>query len=251
MPVCQIDTGRFTSKDILIQYLPCGVAADHVQHLRFHADVSAGTFKLRVNGVETAAITFSATAATLISSINSELDLVTEAAGDLVTTGTVVTDLTITGDVGTGWFSIEVSDDSLTGNATADPNVTTDVTTQGSKLYTLSGQISKFDYEVTIDTTDVSAISEFEKTAIPVGETMSFDLSLYRANEDWNFAVKTGNRGILYVYEQGKVPGNRWFAFWALFDKASVSYPDHNIVEASVSGARQGAMVVPFDSVYA
>lgn len=250
MTVCTVQNGRFTSKDILIQYLPCGLAAAHVQHLYFHADVTAGDFKLRANGVETAAITFSATPATLIASINSALDLITPAAADLVASGTAVTDITITA-AASEWWTIEVSNDGLTGNTSADPNVVSEVTTQGSKLYTLSAQVSKFDYEVTVDTVEVTAISEFEKTELPVKESMSFDLSLYRASEDWNYAVRPGSRGIMYVYEQGKLAGQKWMAFWALFDKVSVSFPDHEVVEADMSGVRQGAMVVPFDSIYA
>lgn len=251
MAVCVLDNGRFTSKDLLVQYLPCGVEDDHVQQLRFNSTLTGGTFKLRVNGKETAAITFSATPATLITNINTALDGVTASAGLLVASGAAVTNVTITADPGLGWFTIEVSFDALAGNTTADPNVTTDVTAQGSKLYTLSAQVSKFDYEVTVDMVDVTAISEYETTEIPVKEMMTFNLGLYRATEDWNHAVKAGNRGIVYVYEQGKLPGNKYFAFWAVFDKASVSFPDHDVVEAELSGSRQGAMVVPFDSIYA
>lgn len=251
MAVCTIDNGRFTSKDILIQYLPCGEEGEHVQVLSFHADVAAGTFKLRVNGNLTAAITFSATIATLLTNINTALDALPNLApGDIVATGTLVSAVTLTAaDI--GWFTIDTDGALLTGNTSDEPNITSEVTTQGSRLYTLSAQISKFDYEVTVDTVDVTAISENEATEIPVKESMSFDLSLFRATEDWNIAVKPGNRGILYVYEQGKFVGRKYFAFWALFDKASISFPDHEVVEADMSGVRQGAMVVPFDSVYA
>lgn len=254
MAVCQVDSGRFTSKDIVIQYLPCGAIANHIQDLFFHADVAAGTFKLRVNGYETAAITFSDTEATLVTSINAALDATALLApGDLVasTPGSDQIRLTGTAGAGLGWLTIEISNDSLTGNSTADPSVYTVINVQGSKLYTLSAQISKFSYEVTIDTVDVTAISEYEATEIDVKEMMTFDLSLFKANEDWNWAVAAGNRGIIYVYETGKVATYRYFAFWALFDKVSVSYPDHAVVEADMSGKRQGAMVVPFDSIYA
>ncbi len=251
MPVCTIDNGRFTSKDILIQYLPCGEAGSHIQQFVFHVDVAAGTFKLRVNGNETTAITFSDTEATLVTSINSALDALPNLApADIVasTPGAETIVLTAADD---GWFTIEVSTDALTGNTSDEPNVTSEILTQGSKLYTLSAQVSKFDYEVTVDTVDVTAISEFEATEIPVKESMTFDLSLFKATEDWNIAVAAGNRGIMYVYEQGKFVGRKYFAFWALFDKASVSFPDHEVVEADMSGVRQGEMVIPFDSIYA
>ncbi len=251
MAVCVIDNGRFTSNDILIQYLPCGEANSHVQTLIFHADVAAGTFKLRVNGNLTAAITFSDTEATLVTSIQSALDALPNLApSDIVaaTTGSETFTLTAAED---GWFTILVEEDLLTGNATVEPNVQSLITVQGSKLYTLSAQTSKFDYEVSVDTVDVTAISEVETTEIPVKESMTFNLSLYKATEDWNIAVQPQRRGIMYVYEQGKVAGQKYFAFWALFDKASVTFPDHEVVEAEMSGVRQGAMVIPFDSIYA
>lgn len=249
MATCTIANGRYTSKDIVIQYLPCGEANAHIQHLYFHADVDGGTFKLRVNGIETAAITFSGTPATDVAAINSALDAILT-AGDIVATGTDQADFTLTASAN-GWYTILISDDSLTGNTSTDPNLTTEVTTQGSKLYTLSAQVSDFNYEVTVDTTEVTAISEYEMTEIPVKESMTFDLSLFDATEDWKPAVQPGYRGIMSVYPKGKVVGNPYFEFWALFSKAGVKYPDHDVVEASMSGVRQGAMVTPFDSVYA
>lgn len=246
MPTCTVASGRFTSENILIQYLPCGVAAAHIQHLRFNSTVAGGSFKLRINGVLTAAITFNATVATLVSNINTAITAAI-GASQITATGTLVTDITLTSTPQKFW-EILVEADALTGNTTTDPNVTTDVTTQGSTLYTLSAQISKFNYEVTDDTVDVTAISEKNATEIPVKQSMTFDISLYAADESWNWAVRSGKRGILYVYPQGKVPGNKYFAFWALFDKYSESYPDHEVVEKEMSGVRQGDMVVPFDS---
>jgi hypothetical protein len=45
--------------------------------------------------------------------------------------------------------------------------------------------------------------------------------------------------------------GNEFFSFRALIDKVSESYPDHDIVEKQVTGARQGAWIVRPDSIYA
>ncbi len=250
MAVCEIDTGRFSSKDILIQYLPCGESGTHVQHLRFNANVTAGTFRLRVNGALTAAITFSATIATLLASINAALDaLSTLAAGEIVATGTLVSDVTLTA-LAPKFYEVLLEADLLTGNTTADPNVTTDVTTQGSTLYTLSAQISEFSYEVSVDTVEVTAIGEYEATEIPVKESMTFDISMYEAEADWLFAVRAGHRGTFYVYPRGKVSGRRYFAFNGLIDTLSPNFPDHDIVDKSISGMRQGAMVIPFDALY-
>jgi hypothetical protein len=248
---CEVSSGRFTSKDILVQYLPCGAAASHVQKLTFQPSLTGGTFKLRVNGELTAAITYSDTGATLLTNINTALDALPSLAnGDIVATGdNLIVTLTA---IANKWYTIELVDISgLTGNTSSDPAVVTEVTTQGSKLYTLSGQVSSFDYEVTAETVDATAISEYAATEIPVKETMTFSLNVYKAEEDWRWAVRAGKRGILYVYETGKFVGRPYFAFYALFDKVSVSFPDHELVEAEMTGKRQGAMVVDFDSVYA
>lgn len=252
MATCVVNSGRFTSKDIVIQYLPCGAEGNHVQELIFNA--TGGTFKLRVNGFETASITYNATVATFLTSINAALDALPNLdPADIVASGAASSHITLTAAADLGWFTIVVSTDALTGNLTADPNVSTHITTQGSKLYTLSAQVSKFDFEVSTDVVDATAISEYETTELPVKESMTFDLSLYKAREDWTMAVRSGKRGIMYVYEQGKVAdgAHEFFAFWALFDKVSVSFPDHELVEADMSGVRQGAMVVDFGSIYA
>lgn len=250
-PVCTVTTGRFTSKDLVVQFLPCGTSQVHIQQLRFHADVTGGTFKLRVNGEETAAITYSDTIATLLSNINTALDnLVGLAAGEIVATGTLGTNVTLTSNV-SKWYTLEISLDSLTGNSTSDPNVTTDVTQQGSMLYTLTSQVSQFSYEETVETVDVTGVSEWEATELPVKSSMTFDMSVYEANETWKHAVFAGQSGKMYVYPKGKVAGREYFAFQALFDTVSVDFPDHEVVEASMSGVRQGAMIVPFHSYYA
>jgi len=114
-------TTRLTSKDLFLQFLPHGVEAIHEQHLYFQADIAGGTFKLRVNGELTAAITMTGTAATDITAINSALDALPNlTAGDIVATGTVITDLTLTAIVEL-WYAISYEEeDQLTGNATND-----------------------------------------------------------------------------------------------------------------------------------
>ncbi len=243
--------GRITSEEILIQYLPCGVAADHVQELRFNSTVTGGTFKLWVNGEITASITFSATIATLLSNINTALDNLSNlGAGDITATGTLVTDVTLTADAGLGWFTILVITDALTGNTTTDPNVTTDITTQGSKLYTISGELSSFNYETMSDLVSMTGMSDKEERQKAVLSKMTFACNVYKSNADWVHSIYNGAQGILYIYDQGKVPGRKVFAFWALFDKSSYDYPDHDKVEGELSGVRNGPMVIPFYTTY-
>lgn len=243
-------TARLTSKDLFIQFLPHGVANIHVQHLYFQADIDGGTFKLRVNGEETTDITMTGVVATDLIAINAALDALPNlTAGDIVATGTDIIDITLTAIVNF-WYTIQVSDDQLTGNTSADPNLQTKVTTQGSILITLSGEASQFSWEATIETTDVTPISQMERHEIPVASAANWDLSLYKANQIWAIQIYEGQWGYLYLYPEGKFVGKELYAMQALFDKVSESYPDHDSVEVEVSGSRQGAWIIPPHSVY-
>lgn len=251
-PTCTlVNNGRYTTRDLLVKYLPCGVEAAHIQKLYFHDDVAAGTFKLVVNGNITAAITFSATAATLISSINAALDALPNlAAGAIVASGADVAAITLTANTMV-WYTIQIADDALTGNSSDEPNLTTEVTTQGSTWYTLSSQISKFSFEVTVDFVDMTGISEYEGTEEPVKENMTFSMSIFDADEAWKPAVRAGYSGLMAVYPRGNFPGRKYFQFIAVYDKAATDMPDHEKVTVDLSGKRQGAMVVDFDRVIA
>ncbi|HEB28833.1 MAG TPA: hypothetical protein ENI05_13925 [Porticoccus sp.] len=245
-------TTRLTSKDLVIQFLPHGAAATHIQHLYFHADITGGTFKLRVNGETTAAITMTGTIATDLTAINAALDALDNlTAGDIVATGTVITDITLTAIVNL-WYTIDIVDiDQLTGNTTADANLLTEVTTQGSILITLSDEVSQFSWEGSVETTDVTPINQFERMEIAVASAVSFDMSMFKASDlDWEYAIFEGQWGYVYVYQQGKIVGKKHFVMQALLEKVSESFPDHDKIEKELSGMRQGAWIVPPNTVY-
>lgn len=248
-------TNRFTSKDILIQWLPCGEFGDaeaaHVQHLYFHADVASGTFKLRVNGELTAAITYSDTIATLLTNINNALDgLPSLAAAEIVASGASVADVTLTG-ADPFYYEILLEAVTLTGNTSDDPDLQTRVTTQGCSRVTISTEISEFSFEGTAETVDVTGISQYARINIPVAEAVTWDMSIFKTNAVWERSVKQGISGILYVYPKGKIVGEEEIVFRALVETVGTNYPDHDIVEKTVSGSRQGDWIVPPDSVYA
>ena len=249
---CTDVSGRITSEDVLIQYLPCGEENDHVQQLRFHADVTGGTFRLWVNGEYTSAITFNATIATLLTSINAALDALPNlAAADIVATGASDANITLTAAaLDLGYFDIRVEDIDLVGNTSADPSVSTDVTTQGSKLYTISGELSSFNYENSQDLVSMTGMSEKHERQKAVLDKMTFATNVYKSEASWVYSIFPGAQGIVYVYDTGKVVGRKHFAFWALFDKVSYDYPDHDKVEGELSGVRNGPMVVPFYTTY-
>ena len=208
-------TNRITSKDIVVEFLPGqgDVAAIHVEHLKFATGISAGSYKLRVNGKITGTITFSATIATHLTAINAALDAIL-GAGKIVATGASNADITLTADAN-GWYTIKQEAVALTGNSTTDPDITQVITTQGTILYRLSAELSEFSYEEKSDTVDVTAISEDEATEIPVKNSMTFSFNFYEARQSWPFLF-SGQSGVYYVYDEGKVTGKKYCAFRAV-----------------------------------
>lgn len=242
-------TNRITSKDIVIEFLPGvpGLSQAHVETLAFATGISAGTYKLRINGKLTGSITFSGTVATHLTAINAALDAAL-GASVLVASGASNALITVTASVAK-WYTILQDSVALTGNSTTDPDITQNVTTQGSALVRISTEISKFSYEEKSHVVDVTAISEVSATEIPVKNEMTFSASIYEAVQDWPFLF-AGQTGIYYVYDQGKVSGKHWFSFRGVLEGVTKDYPDHEKVELKLSGKRQGAMLAPFNSIY-
>lgn len=251
MASCDI-VQRMTSESIYVEYLPFSCEeASHVQHLYFDDAVDGGTFKLSVNGNVTAAITWNATIATFLASINSALDALPNlAAGDIVASGASDADITLTATAATAllkYFVIEIYDDSLTQTVpNSNPKLQTEVTTQGSGWVRLSDDISAVDWELSVETVDVTAISEFSRTEIPVADSASGTMSFYKnkgadATPLGLYFTVEGAWGVFRIFPEGKLLGKEIISFRALVESFSESYPDHEKVEQELSFMRQGA----------
>lgn len=252
-------TNRLTSKDVRIEFTPCALApATHDEAFQFHLDIASGTFKLRVNGELTSAITFDETTpGDTATAIQAALDALANLSSSEI--GVTGSDTNADTDhdsfrflaAGNGFYRIVVEADALVGNTSTDANIVRTITVQGSETYVLSGELTQFSYEESTDTVDVTAISELEATEIAVKSSMSFDATIYDANEDFTlFALKSGENGLYTVYKEGKVLGKEVFAFTGLAESIGKELPDHEKIEISLSGMRQGAMSIPFGSIY-
>jgi len=257
-------TQRITSKDIYIEFLPFNIAVEtHIQHLYFDAAVDGGTFKLWVNGEETAAITMTGTAATDIAAINSALDALPNlTAGDIVASGTVITDITLTA-AGDGFYRIELVDGYDTTLTQTVPNsnlkVTSEVTTQGSDWVRISEEMSTMDWEEAGESVDVTGISEEARIEIPVARAVSGSISVFKTRADTTAALTalpvslimpaTG-WGTIRVFPEGKIVGKEYTQFRILIDNFSESYPDHDKVENEISFQRQGDWVARPHSIW-
>lgn len=247
-------TGRITSENIRIEFFPrsdLALPETHIQHLYFDSAVNGGTFKLWVNGEVTAAITMTGTAATDVAAINSALDALPNLnAGDIVASGAAITDITLTA-AADGYYRIYVFADNLTkAVANTNPNVQTEVTTQGTEQIVLSAQASSFNYEGQAETVDMTAISEFDRIEVAVALAVNFELNLYKADENWEHAVYPATYGTFRVFPEGKIVGKEYFQFRGLIETVSEDYPDHEKVERTISGMRQGAWHVPPNTVW-
>lgn len=245
---------RITSKDTYIEF-KAGRGVDeqvHIQKLYFNDTLTGGTFRLRVNGYLTGAITFETTEATLVTNVNAALDaLANLSAGELVLSGTDVQDMTITSD-GNKYYRILIDADTLalTGNTTTSPDLTTEVTQVGGAWTALSADMSEFQWEESADTTDVTPLSQEEAEMLVTKSSCTWSLSLYDALQDWAYMIHKGQEGRLRVFKQGKVSGKEFLEMQVLIESVSAPTPDHDVLEKEVSGMRQGAWVAPPESVW-
>lgn len=244
---------RITSKNLRVDWLPCGEAGNHVQNLYFEGGATAGTFKLMINGFLTANITYTDTGATLLTNINSAIDAVLPSAGLVVATGdNLEVVLTAASDYLNTFLVIEVRDIALTGTGLSTVPITTEVVTQGSSLLTLTRDVASFSYEETVETTDTTPIGQFDASMQTTKRMMSFEMTLYVPGGGGGFgaAVRAGVVGIMYVYPEGKIPDKPFFAFKAILTGGNFDFPDHEKVERQLNGERDGEMIYPFDSIY-
>ena len=246
-------TSRTTSKELRIEYLPNFAAAAHVEHWYFNTNVSGGTFKVEVNGNLSAAITFSATAATLISNINAALDALPNlSAADIVASGSVITDITLTGAASAYYrIVLPAAELALTGNTTDEDDVVQEVTTQGSVMIDFTSEMIAYNDSLSIDTADMTAISEQAATEVFVKSMLDFDFSVFDADQSWLHIVQVeGACGTITVYPDGKIVGKRVYSFKALIKSVDRDEPDHDKVEVSISGCRVGEWLIQPYRVY-
>lgn len=243
---------RLTSKDLYIEWLPGGTEQPHIQHLYFQADVDGGTFRLRVNGEQTGDITMTGTAATDVAAIQTALDALDALADDeIVVSGSAITDITLTGSENK-WYTIYIENiTSLTGNASSDANLTTRVTQQGAVTVPITAEARSFSWEHNLETVSVRAISEYAEVELPVGDNVSWDISLFKVKGlEWANQVLAGQSGLMTVYATGKFVGDEYWQMQALITKGGEDFGDHETIENAISGVRQGDFTIPTGSVY-
>jgi len=243
---------RLTSEGIYVEFLPRSlVEATHIETFAFDSAVDGGTFKIWYNGEITADITFSDTEATLVTNVNAALDaLDNTTAGDLVFSGTDIIDMTLTATgLGNAYVAILIRDEALT-QTTPNSNLklVRTVTTQGAAWVRVSEEFSAFDFDASVDTVDVTTISEYFRTMKAVAEGLSGTASFYKNKIDTSviqtqLAMASGNTGWLRIFPEGKVVGNEVISFEILVTNFGEDYPDHEKVEQECGFERLGEWI--------
>lgn len=239
---------RVVSKDVVIEFRPGehkpGTNATHVQRLIFDTTVTSGTYRLWINGVSTGAITFTTGANTHRDAIDTAVEAVLGAAS-VVTAKISDYEFTITLAAANVFVRFDIADDSLTGG-----KVVTRLTTAGGQTYVLEGSIKDVSIEETTDTTDTTPIGHYDSRDEATRRSATVSLNIYEATEAWTYALFGGNRGLLTIWETGKVSGGKMVGMYVLLTDYSLTIPDHDKLEIALTGVKQGAYVYPIGTIY-
>lgn len=237
---------RRTSEDTYVEYEPCGVlASPHVAHLVIAPDgTPSGTFKLWLNGVITGAITYNATPATLVTNIQTALDAAQNP--DAFTVSNSGDIMILTADA-VGYWKIKIIwEDTMTNVV----DFYVDTITQGTQLFPLTGEVSKFNYQGSNNLIDVTALNEKDVWEITGNRSMTWELTVFEADQTWAHILFEDAQGVFTVYKTGKLPGSKYFSFRGLVDSYGEQFTQGEKLEITVSGVRQGKMLIPFESIY-
>ena len=246
-------TARITSKDLQVDFQPIGLADLESENALpvygtdqncvvtiTQSGVTADTWKLRVNGYQTAALAGDIDSADLQTALEA---LPNVGSGDVTVAG-VATEaagthtLTAASNLLNEFLLYEVQEEDVVGTAVLA------YTSFGSKVYTISAEISSFSFSENQETVDATAISETARIHLPTVRDLNWDAMFYEARQTWRHLLQGGMAGYLTVYEQGAGSGKRYFAFETLLTDANVSAEQFEKIEIEVSGRRQGDWII-------
>lgn len=122
--------------------------------------------------------------------------------------------------------------------------------TAGS-LTTISGDQTKFSMSRKLDTVDVTAGSERQRYFKPTIEALDWSLDIFDAEQSYQANILPSTEGLLTVMKKGVGTGKPVVSFNALITGYDEDFPFDGALEISLSGVRQGAMIVEYGAVQA
>ena len=243
-------TTRLTSDTLYIEFTPFGSPSPLEAKLNFNSAVTGGTFKLEVNGEKTANITFNATPATFVTSIDTALDALPNLAAGAIESSATVSTLVDLDSIANEFYYVRVTDIALIPATVVSPVILSFVS-QGSKTVELTAQASSFETGKDITMIDVTALSDYAVREIPSKESLSFSISLFDGDPEIKKLLNYQKLwGSFYIYKEGKVVGKTFEAFNAHVSSITCTYPDHEKLEINIDGARFGDYITPPETVF-
>jgi hypothetical protein len=254
---------RITSKDVRLYFTPYATAAQSlVFDLYIDPTVTSGNFYLRINGVQSSAISLSAfdgaadddARAALIDTALTGIAIPLVGNSGLYTT--LTDDITVVDHATkTGYYTVTMAgaladkcvvariDPVSASYDTADYRL--EVTTHGSERIRFDAEAMSVDFQQTTETTDATALSEFHDIVLAIRQNMSGSIGLYHAQQSFRFIFGSDVlEGRMELYGSGEGAGKEGLVVDALWEDYSETYPDHEKVEISVSWVRQGEPIM-------
>lgn len=244
-----------TSENILVRITPGArthTLSNHRQMFVFNADVpNASTYRIWVNGVVSANITFSTTNSTteanLISALNTVTGLTWAAYSTAVGSGPRYFYLQCS--TASRWFKISIDTQPSAGK------ITTSCENAGKQVYELKSALKSVSNQGNIEFTDVTPVMQQEEESLPTKEALTVVVDLYDtyaqgATDNWEYALFPGATVLLEVFENGNRTGLRYSSMYILVEDVQRSRAGGaSIIEFRISARRQGSMVKPFGTI--
>lgn len=121
----------------------------------------------------------------------------------------------------------------------------------GGGSYTLSGDQTAFSHDIKLDTVDVSAGSETERSFKDTLSSLDWTLSIFDADQSYLDNIQPRAYGKLIVRKEGTGTGKDQFSFNTWITGYKEDMPFDGALEIEVSGQRDGAMIDPIGTVQA
>lgn len=121
-------------------------------------------------------------------------------------------------------------------------------TPEGGSLTTISGDYTMFSMDRKMDTVDVTAGNEIDRSFLTTQRSLDWNLSIFAGSDTLLTILKEGAKGLLAVYPKGKVTGRPMRSFNVIVTSYQDENPFDGAVEIEIGGIRNGAMITDIGS---
>lgn len=239
---------RVASSNVVVKFRPGlhlpASAGTHIQKLIFDTSVTAGSYKLWVNGEITSQINFTTGGSTHANAIDTALDNL--AAAFTVTVNKISDyEFDITVSPSNTFLHFEVVDMNLTGG-----KMFSKIKSYGGETFTLSAAASSAEVFDEVETQDKTTIGQFHRSSFVTAQNGSVRIDLFDAKDTWEYALYPGNEGLLLIYEEGEVIDTKMVGVYVIIRTYTKSYPRQGVYEISIECDKQGAYAYPPGTLY-